>query len=75
MLFCLHIVLYYINLQSKIKTTYVMSIVCIHVYMFIIPPPQNVGGGLYWICFVASVGPSVRQSVRLQFVSALYLFY
>ena len=29
----------------------------------IIPPPQNVGGGLYWIRFVASVGRSVRLSV------------
>ena len=32
---------------------------------FIIPPPQNVGGGLlYWIRFVPSIGPSVRPSVR-----------
>jgi len=29
----------------------------------IIPPPQNVGGGLYWIRFVASVGRSVDRSV------------
>ena len=42
----------------------------IHV-VFIIPPPQNVGGGLYWIRFVASVGRSVGRSVPLQFLSAL----
>jgi len=39
-------------------------------FVFIIPPPQNVGG-LYWIRFVASVGRSVGRSVRLQFLSAL----
>ena len=43
---------------------------CHTIYEFIIPPPQNVGG-LYWIRFVASVGPSVGRSVRLQFLSAL----
>ena len=31
-------------------------------YYIIIPPPQNVGGGLYWIRFVASVGRSVLPS-------------
>ena len=30
---------------------------------FVIPPPLNVGWGLYWIRFVASVGRSVRPSV------------
>jgi len=31
---------------------------------FIIPPPQNVGGGLlYWIRFVPSIGRSVCPSV------------
>ena len=35
------------------------------------PPHKMWGGGLYWIRFVASVGPSVRRSVRLQFLSAL----
>ena len=30
-----------------------------------IPPPQNVGGGLYWIRFVLSVGPSISNSCPL----------
>ena len=35
------------------------------IYIFI-PPPQNVwGGGLYWIRFVASVGRSVSNSCPL----------
>ena len=33
--------------------------------MLFIPPPQNVGGGLYWIRFVASVGLSVSNSCPL----------
>ena len=33
-----------------------------NLYTFIIPPPNEVGGGVYWIHLVR---PSVRPSVRL----------
>jgi len=39
-----------------------LSILIYHNFI-IIPPPQNVCGGLYWIRFVASVGRSVCRSV------------
>ena len=67
----------YLYLINAIETIWVLLLLPIYsdtTYNFvniIIPPPQNVGGGLYWIRFVASVGPSVGRSVRLQFLSAL----
>jgi len=37
-------------------------------------PPQNVGGGLYWIRFVPSVGPSVRPSpIRVRSITPLLM--